>query len=132
MLLRVRGRGSVFRVIPHKIAGWNVLRGRAPYKIRAVAARRMSEVCPWKELGQFGRLLAGVTWAEMEFRCRNDVDLEPREPKFSNQSCLSQIVAILASGIWRGRLESVVRKQYDNVSLNRLNRLGRLPRFFAS
>ncbi|MEI7923819.1 MAG: transposase [Planctomycetota bacterium] len=24
--LRLRGRGSVFRVIQHKIAGWNVLR----------------------------------------------------------------------------------------------------------
>ena len=65
------------------------------YKTRAVAARRMSEVCPCNELGQFGRRLAGVTWAEMEFRCRNDVDLEPREPKFSNQCGLSQIDAIL-------------------------------------
>jgi hypothetical protein len=79
----------------------------------------------WAEIGW-------RNWAEMEFGCRNDVDLEPREPKICNQSGLSQIDAILASGIWRGGLESVVRKQYDNISLNRLNRLGRLPRFFAS
>ena len=42
--------------------------------------------------------------AEMEFRCRNDVDLEPREPKFGNQCGLSQIDTIRASDIWRGRL----------------------------
>jgi hypothetical protein len=42
--------------------------------------------------------------AEMEFRCRNDVDLEPRGPKFDNQCGLSQIVTIRASDIWRGRL----------------------------
>jgi hypothetical protein len=58
--LRVRGRGSVFRVIQHKIAGWNVLRASASDKMRAVVAKRMSEACPWKELGQFGRLLVGI------------------------------------------------------------------------
>jgi hypothetical protein len=40
----------------------------------------------------------------MEFRCRYDVDLEPREPKFGNQCGLSQIDAIRASDILRGRL----------------------------
>ena len=43
--------------------------------------------------------------AEMEFRCRNDVDLEPKEPKIDNQCGLSQINAIRASDIWRGRLK---------------------------
>ncbi len=33
--LRVRGRGSVFRVILHKVAGWNVLRAAASAKLRA-------------------------------------------------------------------------------------------------
>jgi Transposase DDE domain len=33
--LRVRGRGSVFRVILHKVAGWNVLRAAASTKLRA-------------------------------------------------------------------------------------------------
>ena len=34
--LRVRGRGSVFRVILHKVAGWNVLRAAAAQKMRSV------------------------------------------------------------------------------------------------
>ena len=50
--------------------------------------------------------------AEMEFRCRNDVDLEPKEPKFDNQCGLSQINAIRASDIWRGRPQ--------NIRLNRI------------
>lgn len=33
--LRVRGRGSVFRVVLHKIAGWNVLRAAASPTLRA-------------------------------------------------------------------------------------------------
>ncbi len=33
--LRVRGRGSVFRVLLHKIAGWNVLRAAASKTLRA-------------------------------------------------------------------------------------------------
>ncbi len=39
----------------------------------------------------------------MEFRCRNAVDLEPKEPKIDNQCGLSQIDTIRASDIWRGR-----------------------------
>ena len=31
--LRVRGRGSVFRVLLHKVAGWNVLRAAASKKL---------------------------------------------------------------------------------------------------
>jgi hypothetical protein len=48
--------------------------------------------------------------AEMEFRCRNDVDLEPRGPKFSNQCGLSQINAIRASDIWRGRPSKILER----------------------
>ena len=33
--LRVRGRGSVFRVLLHKVAGWNVLRAAASKKLSA-------------------------------------------------------------------------------------------------
>lgn len=36
--LRVRGRGSVFRVLWHKVAGWNLLRAAASEKLRAVVA----------------------------------------------------------------------------------------------
>ncbi len=43
----------------------------------------------------------------MEIRCRNDVDLEPKEPKFGNQCGLSQFDAIRASDIWRGRQTSL-------------------------
>ena len=35
--LRVRGRGSVFRVLRHKVAGWNVLRAAASAKLRVGA-----------------------------------------------------------------------------------------------
>ena len=68
--LRVRGRGSVFRVIQHKIAGWNVLRASVSDKMRAVVAKRMSEACPWQELGQFGRLLVGIN----RLRCNSDAE----------------------------------------------------------
>lgn len=40
--LRVRGRGSVYRVIWHKVAGWNLLRAAASKKVRAVVAAAMA------------------------------------------------------------------------------------------
>ena len=40
--LKVRGCGSVFRVIGHKIAGWNVLRAAASDRVRAWVAARMA------------------------------------------------------------------------------------------
>jgi Transposase DDE domain len=42
--LRVRGWGSVFRVIWHKLAGWNVLRAAASKKLRAWVAERMARM----------------------------------------------------------------------------------------
>ena len=48
--LRVRGRGSVFRVIGHKIAGWNVLRAAASDKVRAWVAARMAESVGFGEI----------------------------------------------------------------------------------
>lgn len=53
--LRVRGRGSVFRVILHKVAGWNVLRAAASKTMRAWVATKVSETlraCEWGRLGQ--------------------------------------------------------------------------------
>jgi hypothetical protein len=41
--LRVRGRGSVFRVLYHKIAGWNVLRAAASGKVRAWVAAQVAK-----------------------------------------------------------------------------------------
>jgi Transposase DDE domain len=52
--LRVRGRGSVFRVILHKVAGWNVLRAAASKKVRAVVAERVAETLGTSQSGQFG------------------------------------------------------------------------------
>jgi len=58
--LRVRGRPGVYRVIQHKIAGWNVLRASALAKMREVVAQRMSEACHWREPGRLGWFLACV------------------------------------------------------------------------
>ena len=58
--------------------------------------------------------------AEMEFRCRNAVDLEPKEPKIDNQCGLSQIDTIRASDIWRGRLFYIVRSPDHSICTNGL------------
>jgi Transposase DDE domain len=44
--LRVRGRGSVFRVIQHKVAGWNVLRAAASKKVRAWVKAQVAQALP--------------------------------------------------------------------------------------
>ena len=49
--LRVRGRGSVFRVIQHKVAGWNVLRAAASAKLRAWVTEQVSETLKGSETG---------------------------------------------------------------------------------
>jgi len=54
--LRVRGRGSVFRIVQHKIAGWNILRAAASVKVRALVAERMAAMSPWFEDGQNGHV----------------------------------------------------------------------------
>ncbi|MGO9922823.1 MAG: transposase [Isosphaeraceae bacterium] len=41
--LKVRGRGSVFRVILHKVAGWNVLRAAASTKLRAWVSSQVAQ-----------------------------------------------------------------------------------------
>jgi len=52
--LRVRGRGSVFRVIWHKLAGWNVLRAAASKKLRAWVAEQMARLLKRGESALFG------------------------------------------------------------------------------
>ena len=51
--LRVRGRGSVFRVILHKVAGWNVLRAAAS---EALCARVRAQVARTLKVSEFGPL----------------------------------------------------------------------------
>ncbi len=58
--LRVRGRGSVFRVILHKVAGWNVLRAAASKKLRAWVSREVAQTLKGAESGPTGRLCALV------------------------------------------------------------------------
>src|SRR5262249_17838460 len=49
--LRVRGQGSVFRVILHKVAGWNVLRAAASTKLRAWVKARVDQTLQGGETG---------------------------------------------------------------------------------
>ena len=58
--LRVRGRGSVFRVILHKIAGWNLLRAAASTKLRALVSSEVAQTLKGAESGPTGRLCAVV------------------------------------------------------------------------
>jgi hypothetical protein len=58
--LRVRGRGSVFRVILHKAAGWNVLRAAASKKLRAWVSNEVAQTLKGAESGPNGRLCGFV------------------------------------------------------------------------
>ncbi len=49
--LRVRGRGSVYRVILHKAAGWNVLRAAAT-KLRAWVSAQVAQAFTEGGFGQ--------------------------------------------------------------------------------
>jgi Transposase DDE domain len=49
--LKVRGRGSMFRVILHKVAGWNVLRAAASKKLRAWVSTRVAQTLKGAESG---------------------------------------------------------------------------------
>jgi hypothetical protein len=51
--LPVRGRGSVFRVILHKVAGWNVLRATASETLRAWVRIRVAEALKGSESEPF-------------------------------------------------------------------------------
>jgi Transposase DDE domain len=54
--LRVRGRGSVSRVILHKVAGWNVLRAAASKALRAWVSTRVARALKGGESGPIQRL----------------------------------------------------------------------------
>jgi Transposase DDE domain len=58
--LRVRGRGSVFRVLHHKIAGWNVLRASASTKLRAWVRTQVAQTLRGSDSGPIGRPFAPV------------------------------------------------------------------------
>jgi Transposase DDE domain len=58
--LRVRGRGSVFRVILHKVTGWNVLRAAASTKMREWVRNEVAQTLKGAESGPTGRLCAFV------------------------------------------------------------------------
>ena len=58
--LRVRGRGSVFRVILHKVAGWNVLRAAASKTLRAWVRTQVAQTLNGRESGSTERLFALV------------------------------------------------------------------------
>ena len=58
--LRVRGRGSVFHVILHKVAGWNVLRAAASQKMRAWVSGQVAQTLKEGESGPNERLWAPV------------------------------------------------------------------------
>ena len=58
--LRVRGRGSVFRVILHKVAGWNVLRAAAAQKMCAWVSGQVAQTLKGGESGPNERLCALV------------------------------------------------------------------------
>jgi hypothetical protein len=58
--LRVRGRGSVFRVLLHKVAGWNVLRAAASEKLRARVKTQVDQTLKGSGLGAIGKLFAPI------------------------------------------------------------------------
>src|SRR5271154_223288 len=58
--VRVRGRGSVFRVILHKAAGWNVLRAAASQKLRAWVSNEVAQTLKGGESGPTERPYAPV------------------------------------------------------------------------
>jgi hypothetical protein len=58
--LRVRGQGSVFRVLLHKVAGWNVLRAAASQKLRAWVRTQVAQTLKGGESGSTERPCALV------------------------------------------------------------------------
>jgi hypothetical protein len=66
--LRVRGRGSVFRVILHKVAGWNVLRAAASKKLRAWVSVQVAQTMKGGESGPIADFCAPLVrpWADFQ------------------------------------------------------------------
>jgi hypothetical protein len=59
--LPVRGRGSVFRVVWHKLAGWNVLRAAASAKLRAWVAERVARTLKTSETAASRQCIGAVS-----------------------------------------------------------------------
>ena len=84
--LRVRGRGSVFRVILHKVAGWNVLRAAASKKLRAWVSGQVAQTLKGGESGPIAEsarsIVRSLAGSQMVFqRCTAVLMvLQPREP----------------------------------------------------
>ena len=62
--LRVRGRGSVFRVILHKVTGWNVLRAAASEALRARVRAAVARTMKRSESRQTGPFCASRSWLQ--------------------------------------------------------------------
>lgn len=75
--LRVRGRGSVFRVIQHKLAGWNVPRAAASRTLRAWVAQQVARVLKSSQSSHFGGSLRAL-WQCMVSRRGGSPALTPR------------------------------------------------------
>jgi hypothetical protein len=58
--LKVRGRGSVFRAILHKVAGWNVLRAAASKKLRAWVSDQVTQTLKGGESGPIAESCAPI------------------------------------------------------------------------
>jgi hypothetical protein len=58
--LKVRGRGSVFRAILHKMAGWNVLRAAASKKLRAWVSDQVTQTLKGGESGPIAESCAPI------------------------------------------------------------------------
>ena len=56
----MRGRGSVFRVILHKVAGWNVLRAAASKKLRAWVSVQVAQTLKGGESGPIAEFLTPI------------------------------------------------------------------------
>ena len=60
--LRVRGRGSVFRVILNKLTGWNVLRAAASEKMRAWISVQVAQTLKAGQSALNARLHTAWLW----------------------------------------------------------------------
>jgi len=85
--LRVRGRGSVFRVILHKTAGWNVLRAAASTKMRAWVAAQVAQTLGSGETGATGGFFAIIARAWVVFHT----------PKAAHHGCRQRLAPAQAA-----------------------------------
>ena len=97
--LRVRGRGSVFRVILHKVAGWNVLRAAASAKLRAWVKTQVAQTLKGSESGPIERPFAPVFGLWDGFSARSWGSSRPFPPFFGLTRRLSKIERPITSGV---------------------------------